>query len=853
MTLLTRPSFAFAAILASLAPLSMQAADKVNLTQKVSSITSSVETEGNAATLVADGTVAGQSYWSSWQGKEHYGEYSYIEFRWPKDCQITNSRIFWATAGDSIAAPTDAYLAVFDGKDWVKTHTIEAPNSRNISATKDTLETRRLRLYMKSDAACGVYEVYLYGYELECEAATLTDEQTSIVMRDGESYTLAPQLTLPNGEEEVGLWTWTLPDGSTTTGQTVVAKEAGSYTVTYERACGTTTTLTYNLYTKENLSYSWPSYDPTISYDFRESEEYTKITTPTKFLPENNGQVGYMADGWWAVAWGNKTSHYVTETAKKNLLEKMNTDFAYFREEMGWPPDKRARNGYYSTVYVYGSGLNSDAADSTALGGWQSATWYNDSSWPMVYISYYPIACFDPKFTYDKYQSKNVNDAVAQQNACVHEGIHAIFADLDGCKNSAWYHEAGNTWLQAQAEVKKTGIEPTSMGYLSAGNMIAPFMPIECYSGWLLDGSFGGPSAEGVNMYNGSQQICTWRNLLGGVQYGELFPHFLAEILGEGSIPWIWRNCKSRVLEGIGSALGDEQMRRLIVEYRSRQALIDVGTWSTACRNLIENNWLVNIKQEWSPYSQAVDVWKACPYNNMYACEGDSADWWKPEARTLPGWSGANQIPLHVNAQKGNIISIHFKPLGENMVCQLAYRSKRGKKVYSRPVYGEGDVYLALNDLPANNVVFAIVCNTDYIYKGEETRKAKYDYRLKMGENVYQPAKAQLKWYQYSQNIKDDTFSGIDAPEAVEQASTFAIVPSKAVVKAGETIDLSIHAASSLQVPVRLYASNGALVEATSLLRDGAFTIPAGLSSGVYVLTAASGSEKASVKIIVRE
>ena len=94
-----------------------------------------------------------------------------------------------------------------------------------------------------------------------------------------------------------------------------------------------------------------------------------------------------MADGWWAVAWGPNTNPYVTETAKKELLKKMNEDFAFFRDEMGWPPDKRARNGYYSTVYVYGSGLYSDNASNTELGGWQSATWYDNQSWPMVSLS----------------------------------------------------------------------------------------------------------------------------------------------------------------------------------------------------------------------------------------------------------------------------------------------------------------------------------------------------------------------------------------------------------------------------------------------------------------------------------
>jgi hypothetical protein len=82
-------------------------------------------------------------------------------------------------------------------------------------------------------------------------------------------------------------------------------------------------------------------------------------------------------------------------------------------------------------------------------------------------------------------------------------------------------------------------------------------MPIECYSGWLQDGSFGGPSAEGVNKFEGSQQICTWRNLLGGVQYSNVFPVFLGMTLGHGSIAWIWRNCESRVLEGMARTLGE--------------------------------------------------------------------------------------------------------------------------------------------------------------------------------------------------------------------------------------------------------------------------------------------------------
>jgi len=599
-------------------------------------------------------------------------------------------------------------------------------------------------------------------------------------------------------------------------------------------------------YLDPSVSYTWPEYNPTLNYDFR--WEYPTLSAPTKGrLPEPMTIAREKHGEWWSVAVGPNANPAITDTALVLLVKKMDEDFAYFRDVFGWPPDKRARNGYYSQIYGYGSGVGTDNEPNTALGGWQSGTWYNGQSWPMVLLSYYPIASFDPNCTY--------SDRIGQQNACVHEGIHATFADLDGCKQSAWFHEGGNTWLQGEAELAKSGKTPESMGFLSAGNMIAPFMPIECYSGWLLDNSFGGPSAEGVNMYGDNGQICTWRNLLGGVQYGELFPHFLSEIFGRGSIPWIWRYCKGRVLEGMSEKLGDKQMRRMVLEYRARQAMVDVGQWSNACRKLLDDNWLVTIQQEWSPYWKKVEPWKATPYANMYKCdEVDSLGWWKPEWRTTPGWSGANQIPLHVNAQQGNLISLHFKPLGKNMVCMLCYRTKQGKIYYSQPVEGEGDVMMKLQAVPANNVVIAVVVNTDYIYKDDNTRKQHFDYRLKMGENIYCPAKAQLKWYNYKSYIRDSEFQ--TAIEAVEEgrdeAVSFSLVPDKTVFARGEQVGVSFKAASQWQVPVALVDMKGQTVYQQSFLHDGQFDVPSDILPGLYIMAARSGQNMSSVKVVVK-
>ena len=335
---------------------------------------------------------------------------------------------------------------------------------------------------------------------------------------------------------------------------------------TIEGAKNTNNTKAKNTAAKSGEAYQWPSYNPSLDYNFK--DEFPALQMPIKDLDDCRNVVGSLSSGWWTFKWGPNKRSLVDTTSVLLVLKRMNIDFAYFRDSLGWPPDRRAKQGYRSTIYLYGSGLCTDKQDSNALGGWQSSIRFRGEDYPMVLVSYYPIYCFSPTCNY--------SDKVAQQGAMVHEGIHSVLADLPGCKQAAWFHEGGNTWLQQEADSKRTG-DYSSMGFLNAASFLAPFMPIECYSGWLQDGSFGGPSAEGVNLYRDGKQVCTWRNLLGGVQYSNVFPTFLGITLGKGSIAWIWRNCPSRVLEGMATQLGEEQTRRLICEYRAKQALVDMG------------------------------------------------------------------------------------------------------------------------------------------------------------------------------------------------------------------------------------------------------------------------------------
>ena len=219
-------------------------------------------------------------------------------------------------------------------------------------------------------------------------------------------------------------------------------------------------------------------------------------------------------------------------------------------------------------------------------------------------------------------------------------------------------------------------------------------------------------------------------------------------ILGPKSIAWFWRNChySGRVLQDLAQApggLGDAQTRRLIQEYRARQAFCDFGQWSYAFRQLLNNNWGANIHAEWSPYWINCATW----YATCYVSTTQNGSVLTPEARTLPGWSGANQIPLTINPSATEA-TVTFNPIGANMSCQLVYRDTSGNIHYGVPV-SSGDCSIPLANV-MNNVIVAVICNTDYIYYGESTRTAKYNYTLTIGAGVTGKANINTKWYDYN-------------------------------------------------------------------------------------------------------
>jgi len=559
--------------------------------------------------------------------------------------------------------------------------------------------------------------------------------------------------------------------------------------------------------------YQYPPYNPNIRYSFLDSQD--KVPEPTQSYNNTRCTVqGKKGSGWWEFVWGPGANSLLTTNNDRMvrdeiidpMLKKMNEDFAYFRDVMGWPPDNRAKKGYRSTIYLYGSGTGcSDSQkDSTAQGGWQSS----DGVDPIVLLSWRPVLAFHGP----SYSAAKFDDASYQTEAVVHEGIHAVLASMTDPQGNAtannipgWFHEGGNTWLQKIATAQKTSTFG-AWADLDGPAYMAPFIPIESYTGWLLDGSFGGPDAQGVNrdttIGGEKKQQCTWRTWLGGNQYGNGFPSFLGEWIGNGAIPWIWINGKrngtangnnKNVLWVMAQGLGETQIRRLIMEYRAKQATVDIGRWSNSVRNLIRgSHFAQNIGPEWQPSWKpactggegevkcvssetnctCTERWIATPYaittnnangaactrtantgnaNTAPTCGAGTT--LKPDPRTIPGWSGANQIPLKV-ATTANEVSIEFLPLGDSMTFQIAYRATDGTAIYSQPIRGAlknssgaaNTATLRLDKRPANDVVYAVIANTDYIYKGDDIRKAKYDYRIKLG-NGLSTADIYTKWF----------------------------------------------------------------------------------------------------------
>ena len=488
-------------------------------------------------------------------------------------------------------------------------------------------------------------------------------------------------------------------------------------------------------------AYTWPGYRSDLDYDTKSN--LGEIKPPTKFNNNCSGVTGKKAGKWWAFYWGADRDPRITDVTIDSILKKYDADFEYLYDVMGWAPDAQAQDGQYSAVYYYGSGTCAGGAKTDTTGGWQ--TWV--AGYTAVAASFYPLYSFNTSCPY--------RDRVAQMDAMIHEGIHSMTNGYPGAKDAHWFQEAGNTWIQQDMFSHRDGVY-SGMGFLNAATLIAPFMPIETYSGWLIDGTFGGP---GGGADNGGVTGKNQRSLLGGAQYSNIFPTFLGTWLGTGSVRWIYGNAYGKtkyLLEtyALDKGLGEAGVRRLITEFRARLALLDMKKWSNEIKSLLNQNFGSNTywEQDYWDNGNYSYTWKMTPYQTVTA----SGDYLVPNQDITPGWSGANYIPLKV--QRGaKQVTVSFYPNGSNsnninMNFLICYRATDGTPVYSEPITGEGSVTLRLDKTPSSTsgtqMVFAVVVNTDYQYTGNtDIRKKHYDYKLKLEAGISGAGDAYTKYY----------------------------------------------------------------------------------------------------------
>lgn len=666
--------------------------------------------------------------------------FQWVQYDWPLYVLITETDLYWFDDGGGVLTPTEAYLEYLSGTEWVNIGSVPTVKSSWNKLTFDQVRCKAVRIRMKNDKqSTGILEWKVIGQvEIDEQAPTTpqnlvsTDTTKHTISIAWEASTDNAEVTgyevFVNGELNhlVSSSNYTSVVGLSANTEYSISVRATDYSSNVSVMSDTITVTTKDL----TVPFTWGTYPvENVTYEF--SEDYPDFHTPTAILDDCPEVVGEMSSDWWVFRWGPNRSNQVSYNAISIMLQTFDHEFGIFRK-MGWPPDRRARNGYKSGIYLFGSGLCTDDASNTALGGWMGAVQYDGSPWEMVLASYYPVRAFDPDYT--------ASDKQYQTEAMIHEGIHSIFAGLPGIKNAAWFHEGSNTYLQREALALQDGDYTRVLGDLTTISFIAPFMPVECYSGWLQDGSFGGPSAEGVYQGDG---VSSWRNITGGVQYSSAWGIFQHQRLGEKSIPWLWQNSPNRVLEGLGKGLGDANMRKLLSEYRAKQALVDMGLWSYSYLRDMKAIFNVAINPEGTNIWKSTPTWNSTPYVKTTNSNGLLT----PEPRTLPGWSGANQIPITVE-DDAEYVYVDFFPIGKNMTLSLCYRNENGVAVYGEPVT-KGRATLKMDGNPAKGVVIAVITNTDYIYEGETTRKAHFDYKISLGPGAIAPADVYTRWYEY--------------------------------------------------------------------------------------------------------
>jgi hypothetical protein len=195
------------------------------------------------------------------------------------------------------------------------------------------------------------------------------------------------------------------------------------------------------------------------------------------------------------------------------------------------------------------------------------------------------------------------------------------------------------------------------------------------------------------------------------------------------------------------------------------------------------------------------------------------------------------------------------------MTCQLCYRATDGTPVYSTPV-SSGLCSLKLDKAPANGVVIAVICNTDYVYEGEQTRKTHFKYQLQLVKGIVDKASVYKKWYDYQAvitNVADpeEAFPSEGATTDLENISLsksgkVQVFPNP--VGVNETININFSNDLAGEKAVQIFGIKGDLLYSVKKFTDSKLQIATAniLSQGMYFINVQTVNQTDTFKIIVQ-
>ncbi|WP_370479932.1 hypothetical protein [Tamlana flava] len=74
--------------------------------------------------------------------------------------------------------------------------------------------------------------------------------------------------------------------------------------------------------------------------------------------------------GSWTYVQGPTPNPEIIPIAITNMLKRVDGDFRFLIDNMGWPPIKLYQAGYRDMIYLSGSGLCNDSHGQYEPGGW---------------------------------------------------------------------------------------------------------------------------------------------------------------------------------------------------------------------------------------------------------------------------------------------------------------------------------------------------------------------------------------------------------------------------------------------------------------------------------------------------